>query len=67
VGTNEEFGNKNLIKLICKVTRSSYDDLVIKIKDRLFNAARYSISRNKITKLGWRPKKKHFSLKEIFE
>jgi hypothetical protein len=68
IGTNEEFKNKDLIKLICGILHVSYKGLVTKVRDRVFNDARYSICHSKITKLGWSPQKKmnSDSLKEIF-
>jgi len=68
VGTNEEFRNKDLIKLICAVANKNYEDLVVKVSDRLFNDVRYSIDHSKIKKLGWKQTKKiQTSLQEIFD
>jgi dTDP-glucose 4,6-dehydratase len=68
VGTNQEFKNRHLLKLICNTLNVSYKNLVTKIPDRIFNDARYSICHKKIRKLGWcQQKKMHAdSLKEIF-
>ena len=56
VGTNQEFKNIDIIKLICKILNKNYEDYIIKIPDRLFNDARYSINYSKVKKLGWSPK-----------
>ena len=67
VGTNNEYKNINIIKLICKISNKSYSDLILKIPDRLFNDARYSVNYNKLKRLGWKPSKHlNQSLKEIF-
>ena len=68
IGTDEEFRNKDLIKLICKITSTDFNKLIKKSADRLFNDVRYSIDYKKIEKLGWR-KKRNFieSLKEIHD
>ena len=66
VGTTNEFKNKQIIKLICRILDKQYNQLIIKIPDRLFNDARYSINYNKIKKLGWKPTKiLNKSLEEI--
>ena len=67
VGTNQEFRNIDLIKLMCKIFNKNFEDYVVKIPDRVFNDARYSINYNKVKKLGWRPKLRvKNSLYEIF-
>ena len=66
VGTTNEFKNKQIIKLICQILDKQYNQLIIKIPDRLFNDARYSINYNKIKQLGWKPTKiLNKSLEEI--
>ena len=67
VGTNEEYKNIDLIKLICKLTKVNHKDIIKKISDRLFNDARYSVDYNKILQLGWIKKKTvPKNLKEIW-
>jgi UDP-glucose 4,6-dehydratase len=66
VGANEEFRNKDLIKLICKISNVNYDDLIQKTSDRLFNDARYSIDYSKVKNLGSKNSRRLTdSLKEI--
>jgi len=68
VGTNQEFMNKEIIKLMCKIAQKNYKDFIVEIPDRLFNDSRYSIDHSKIRKLGWKQKKKiELSLLEIFK
>ena len=67
VGTNDEYKNKDVIKLICKVSNNNFNDLILKVPDRLFNDARYSIDYTKLKKLGWKPKNNLIKrLKDIF-
>ena len=54
VGTEEEYKNIELIKLMCKISNVNFMDYIIKIPDRLFNDSRYSIDLTKIKKLGWK-------------
>ena len=68
IGTNEEFKNKDLIKLICKLTSTDYKNFISHVPDRLFNDSRYSIDYQKIKKLGWVEKEKFIdNLLEIFD
>ena len=54
VGTEEEFKNLELIKLMCQISGMNLRDYIKKIPDRLFNDSRYSIDLSKIKKLGWK-------------
>lgn len=68
VGTNDEYKNINIIKLICKISKKELSDLIIKIPDRLFNDARYSINYTKLKRLGWKPRENlNKNLNEIFD
>ena len=67
VGTNDEYKNKDVIKLICKISNISFNDLILKVPYRLFNDARYSVNYNKLKRLGWKPKNSLTkNLKDIF-
>ena len=67
VGTNDEYRNIDIIKLICKILKIKHNDLITKIPDRLFNDSRYSVNYSKLKKLGWKPKENfNKNLKEIF-
>lgn len=65
IGTNNEFKNKDILKLICKIANINYKKLVTKIPDRIFNDNRYSVDYRKIKKIGWKPKK--FLKKRLIE
>ena len=47
---------QEVAKIICGLMKKNYKDNVVFIPDRPFNDRRYSISINKIKKLGWSPK-----------
>ena len=56
IGSNFEYKNIEIAKLITKKMRASFDKNVGYTKDRLFNDFRYSVDFKKIMKLGWKPK-----------
>ena len=55
VGSNESFSNIYIAKSICKILNKNPKKFITFVKDRPYNDRRYSISTNKIRKLGWRP------------
>jgi len=56
VGTNFEYKNIEIVKLIIKKMRLNFRGNIFFKSDRPFNDYRYSININKIKKLGWKPK-----------
>ena len=68
IGSNFEYENKKIVKLIAKKSNKEFLKNVINVKDRPFNDYRYSINFNKIKKLGWFPKNKvEEKLEEIYQ
>lgn len=63
IGSKDEFANRTVARMICEQFNLSFDSSVIFVQDRPFNDRRYSISWDKISELGWRPK--HSLPKEI--
>ena len=55
IGSNFEYRNIDIVKMIVKKMGASFNKNVGYTKDRLFNDARYSINISKIKKLGWKP------------
>ncbi len=58
IGSNFEYKNKNIVKIIAKENNKIFDKEVVYVKDRPFNDYRYNINFKKIAKLGWKPKTK---------
>tara|TARA_A100001015_G_scaffold270844_1_gene323819 strand:+ start:560 stop:1507 length:948 start_codon:yes stop_codon:yes gene_type:complete len=58
IGNRTEYKNIIIAKIICKLMGKDPKKSISFIKDRLFNDKRYSISLKKISKTGWKPKKK---------
>ena len=56
VGSYDSFSNIHIAKSICKILNKDPKKFIKFVKDRPYNDKRYSISTNKIRKLGWRPK-----------
>ena len=56
VGSYDSFSNIHIAKSICKILNKDPKKFIKFVKDRPYNDRRYSISTNKIRKLGWRPK-----------
>ena len=56
VGSYDSFTNIHIAKSICKILNKDPKKFIKFVKDRPYNDKRYSISSNKIRKLGWRPK-----------
>ena len=56
IGSNFEYRNIDIVKIILKKFGKKFKDVVRYTKDRPFNDFRYSINFNKIKKLGWKPK-----------
>ena len=56
IGSNFEYRNIDVIKLIAKELNKNYLKVINYIPDRPFNDFRYSIKINKIKKLHWAPK-----------
>ena len=56
IGSNYEYKNINIIKIIAKENKLNFNKYIKYVKDRPFNDFRYSINYNKIKKLGWKPK-----------
>ena len=58
IGSNFEYRNIDVIKLILNKFRLHFKDNIEYVTDRPFNDYRYSININKIKKLKWKPKYK---------
>ena len=56
IGSNFEYRNIDIIKLILKKFNLGFKENVMYVKDRPFNDFRYSIDISKIKKLSWKPK-----------
>jgi dTDP-glucose 4,6-dehydratase len=56
IGSNEEHQNREIARMICEQFNTSFEESVKFVQDRPFNDRRYSISWDKISKLGWKPK-----------
>ena len=57
IGSNYYEKNINIAKKICKLFNKDPKNYVKFTKDRLYNDKRYSVSSNKVRKLGWKPKR----------
>jgi len=55
IGSPDEFTNNDVARMVCKEYGADFDTSIEYVTDRPFNDRRYSISWEKITKLGWRP------------
>ena len=55
IGSDFEYRNIDIVKLIAKKMGVKFNKIVSYTKDRPFNDARYSVNISKIKKLGWRP------------
>jgi dTDP-glucose 4,6-dehydratase len=57
VGNTIPYSNNEVAKLICKLMNKNPKKYIQYVEDRPYNDRRYSISINKIKKLGWKPEK----------
>ena len=57
IGSNYYEKNINIAKKICELFNKNPNKYIKFTKDRLYNDKRYSVSFNKIKKLGWKPKR----------
>lgn len=57
VGAFEEYANRDVVRMICSEFNADYEANVALVSDRPFNDRRYSISWDKISLLGWRPRR----------
>ena len=68
VGSNFEYENLDIAKIITKKMKVDFKKNISFTKDRPFNDFRYSIDYNKIKALGWTPKiKVEDKIQEIIE
>lgn len=58
IGAEEEYTNKTVVRLICDEFNADFDTSVVFVNDRPFNDRRYAISWEKISKLGWKSKRR---------
>ena len=58
IGSEIPYANKSIATTICKLMGKDPKKFIKFIKDRPYNDQRYSISIQKIKKLGWKPKEK---------
>ena len=56
VGSDDSFSNIYIAKSICKILNKNPKKNIKFVKDRLYNDRRYSVSTDKIRRLGWKPK-----------
>jgi len=56
VGSEESYTNIQIAEKICKILNKNPKKFIKYIKDRPYNDKRYSISIDKIRKIGWKPK-----------
>lgn len=57
VGTEHEFKNIDIARMICELTDRSFDEAVSFVRDRPFNDFRYAMDSSKMHALGWAPQK----------
>ena len=57
IGSSYYEKNINIAKKICKFFNKDPKKFIVFVKDRLYNDKRYSVSSQKIMRLGWKPKK----------
>ena len=57
VGSLESYTNVYIAKKICKILNKNPKKFISYVKDRPYNDRRYSISSDKIRKIGWKPQK----------
>ena len=57
IGSDYYEKNINIAKKICKLFKKDPKDYIKFTKDRLYNDKRYSVSSEKIRKLGWKPER----------
>jgi len=55
VGSNESYTNIYIAKTICKILNKDPKKFISFVKDRPYNDRRYSISSDKMRKIGWKP------------
>jgi UDP-glucose 4,6-dehydratase len=58
IGSETEFRNIDIAKKICEIFNKNPKNYIKYINDRPYNDKRYSVSTDKIKKLGWQPKDK---------
>lgn len=63
IGTTDEYKNIEVAHMICDIFGKDPEEFITYIEDRPFNDARYAISWDPITALGWAPK--HFLKDEL--
>lgn len=56
VGTIDEYKNIEIAHMICDIFGQGYEDWITNVEDRPFNDARYAISWDPLSELGWSPK-----------
>ena len=56
VGSEESYSNIQVAKKICEILKKNPKKFIKYVKDRPYNDRRYSISIDKIRKIGWKPK-----------
>lgn len=57
IGTTDEFTNLEIAGLICESLGGTVDDSVTYVGDRPFNDSRYAVKFDKISALGWKPRR----------
>lgn len=56
-GTEEEYANLDVARMICDVLGRRFEDSLAYVQDRPFNDTRYALDSSKIRQLGWAPSK----------
>jgi dTDP-glucose 4,6-dehydratase len=58
IGSPDELANRDVVAMICGLFGARFEDSVEMVEDRPFNDRRYSINWDKITALGWAPRRR---------
>ncbi len=64
IGTEEEYQNNQMARMICDIFDVDFIDNVTYIQDRPFNDFRYAVEWSRISDLGWSPR--HSLVKELY-
>lgn len=55
IGTEEEYSNVEVARMLCELVGVDPDSVLEHVADRPFNDARYAVSTAKIERMGWKP------------
>lgn len=57
IGSHEEYSNREVVRMLCEQFNVTFENSVRFVANRPFNDRRYSISWDKISRLGWAPER----------